>query len=206
MPLSKEAVYNDLNGQEAREILSQRFEQRLNEIPWLQRHLTLPRVRMKLSVVFELYADQPTPESHAISDDFTIRIDSSDAADTTSLHSLEPHLFETEDLIDASPETGEPPEKLREDHHLPTTTPKKNPVTKQTEDVPDDVQLIPGVSIHRCRSGQANPSTGATIITQDFGNRFNRRDQEQAPSPFRNKDNRSGEVAPPQADFRNTRR
>lgn len=182
MPLSREQIYNDLNGSEAKEILMQRFSAQLNTIPWLQRHLTLPRVRMKLSVSFEMYADQSTPEVQQIVDDFTIRTE----ADTTDSRSSnpaphphilapEPHHFEVEEEIDSSP-NGSPPDQLREEHGISIPTPVKNRLTGVTEDMPDVVNLTPGVTIERKRGNSPSPSKGATIVTQDFGSRVNRRE------------------------------
>lgn len=180
MPLSREAVYNDLNGIEIKEILLDRFSARLAEVPWLQRHLTLPRVRMKLSVAFEIYADQPTPEVHSIDDDFTIRTES----DRTPPPIPVEHEFE--DVIDASPD-GDPPDQIREEAGIDLLTPTRNRQTGFTEDV-----LSPGVKIAR-GSGPPSPSRGATIITQDFGPQIARRGDE-APT-FKNS-GRSADPAP----------
>lgn len=184
MPLSREQVYNDLNGAESKEILLQRFAARLNEIPWLQRNTTLPRVRMKLSVTFELYADQPTPESHTIADDFTIRTEESLSV-VTSAKRLEPAAYdqpieeiEALDTIDASPSTGEPPDKIRDDHGLPVATPRRNRATGVTADIMEHAELAPGITLDRGRSATPNPSTGATVVNQDFGPRLGRQGNE----------------------------
>lgn len=177
MPLTREQVYNSLNGEEVKRILARRFEARLNEIPWLQRHLTLPRVRMKLSVTFELYADQPTPESHTIDDDLTLKSDAIPSS-VTLPHPLEPQLsetVETEDLIDSSPLTGDPPDQIRDDHDIPILVPVRNKAARVIEDMPEFAQLSDGVTIHRPKvSPGPSPSRGATTVTQDFGPRIAR--------------------------------
>lgn len=172
MPLSREQVYNDLNGAEAKEILIQRFAARLNEVALLQRHLTLPRVRMKLSVSLELYADQASPEPHIIEDDFTIRTES-DSRPSLTLPAPRaeaiPRTEEFEDIIDSSP-SGDPPDRIREESGLPIPTPMRDRVTRQTADMPETVQLTDGVTIKRVNGGVGpSPSRGATIIEQDFG-------------------------------------
>lgn len=214
MPLSREQIYNDLNGAEAKEILITRFAARLNEIALLQRHLTLPRVRMKLSVSFELYADQSASETHTIEDDFTIRTAQSEESISRSpLTSPIPraeapiyrHELEFEDLIDASPQTGDPPDKIREESGLPIPTPVRNRVTHQTADMPETVQLTEGVTISRVNGGVGpSPSRGATIVNQDFGPARGRSDN-QYPDLSKNR-GRAADPAPIQPfrerDFR----
>lgn len=205
MPLSREQVYNDLNGEEAKQILLDRFAARLNEVPWLQRHLTLPRVRMKLAVTFELYADQPTPESHRIEDDYTLRTDQPSPTQSTSRQTIprnEPELIETlegEELIDASPTTGKPPDQIREESGLPIPTPVRDRTTRQLGDMPDVSHLTDGVTIER-KKGPAGPSSGVTFVTQDFGPARGRT-EEMYPS-LRNRD-RAVEPGPIKEDFRN---
>lgn len=184
MPLSREQVYNELNGSEAKEILLQRFAAQLNAIPWLQRHITLPRVHMRMSVTFSLYADQPTPELHSVDDDFTIRTDTpvnssggSSSALTSHPHILEPHDYKLEEDIDASP-SGSPPDQIRDEHSIPIPTPIKNRMVKVTEDFLAESQLSEGVTIKRLRGDHPSPSGGATIVTQDFGSRVNRREEQ----------------------------
>jgi len=173
-------VFNELDGAEAKEILLQRFSSHLNSIPWLQRHLTLPRVRMRLSITFEMYADQPTPDIQTIADDFTIRTDHGETLP------FKPHLYEEEETIDASPLTGDPPDQIREEHSLPVPTPVRNKTLRVTEDsFIEHADLIPGVTIDRIRSDTPSPTRGSTQITQDFGPRLQR---SEPALPFKNRD------------------
>lgn len=98
-------VFNELNGQECKDILRQRFEQLLNDVPFLQRHLTLPRVRMSLLVTLDLYADQPTPETCEISDTVTL----------------------SSEVCSAPTPGGRPPDQVRDEHNLPVPTPGRGP-------------------------------------------------------------------------------
>ena len=62
MQLPSSLVYNDLNGEEIKSVLKQRFAQVLDEVPFLRHHLTLPRVSMHLTVHLDQWADQQSVE------------------------------------------------------------------------------------------------------------------------------------------------
>lgn len=207
MALTREQVYNDLTGDEAKEILVQRFQQRLNEVPWLRRLVTLPRVRMKVSVTLELYADQPTPETHILDDELTL-VSESATHPTSAPHNPEPHVVDIEEVVDASPITGDPPDKIRDDHGLPIATPRRHPITKQTEDVMErslglrgPVELAPGVNLERVRDPNARDGMGTKVV-QDFGPSRGRSDQSSVVSPNRR---RADSPAPIQNDFKHSR-
>jgi len=94
-------VYNDLNGEEIKSVLKQRFSAILDQVPFLQRHLTLPRVSMTMRVQLDQWADQPNPERLEIADSFVI-----------------------ENKISAAPTPdGHPPDQVRDEHGLPIPTP-----------------------------------------------------------------------------------
>src|SRR5574340_1196764 len=104
MPLPTGATFNELDGEEAKHVLVERFRARLDEVPYLQRHITLPRLKMTVSVTLELYADQPTPERHHIDDQY--------------------NLIVLNDEVNASPSPGgKPPDQVRDEHDLPVHTP-----------------------------------------------------------------------------------
>lgn len=220
MPLSREAIYNDLNGEEAKQILAQRFASLLDRVPWLQRHLTLPRVRMTLSVKFELFADQPTPEVQQIDDECVLRsesvsypppspdpgryiigIDPRQESLNFPLPDPPPDLpSEVTDLmdeVDASP-SGSPPGAVRMAHSLPVPTPHRG---VQTVDIPvvEDLSratAVPGVHIGHTES--------KTVARQDYGGpRLTGTGPAPDPvePPIRNRDNRDGPTAGP--NFRN---
>jgi hypothetical protein len=101
MPLPAGLVFTELSGSEIKEILEQRFHSLLDAVPFLQRHLTLPRLSMTLTVHLDQWADQQTPERLTISDSVTL-----------------------ENRISAAPTPdGHPPDKVREDHGLEIPTP-----------------------------------------------------------------------------------
>lgn len=116
MPLPTGATFNELDGEEAKHVLVERFKARLSEVPYLQRHITLPRVRMTLSVTLELYADQPTPERHEIEDQY--------------------NLIVLNDTVDASPSRGgKPPDQIRDEHGISPPVPTRVHGLPFTEDV-----------------------------------------------------------------------
>lgn len=120
MPLSREQVYNELNGEEIKEILIKRFAALLDDVPYLKRTITLARVRMVTKVDLHICADQDPHETFTpLDDDFMVR--------TVQAQNRLPMQFETRlstsDIVDASPKTGKPPDQIRDEHLLPTTEP-----------------------------------------------------------------------------------
>src|SRR5204862_2877876 len=103
MQLPSSMVYNDLNGEEIKQVLKQRLASILDRVPFLQRHLTLPRVSMSLRVQLDQWADQPNPERLEIADSFVI-----------------------ENKISTAPTPdGHPPDQVRDEHGLPIPTPHR---------------------------------------------------------------------------------
>ena len=103
MQLPSSLVYNDLNGEEIKSVLKQRFAQVLDEVPFLRHHLTLPRVSMHLTVHLDQWADQQTPERLEIVDSVT----------------LENHLSA------APTPDGHPPDQVRDEHGLAIPAPHR---------------------------------------------------------------------------------
>jgi hypothetical protein len=189
MPLPSRLTFNELNGDEAKQILIQRYTDLLNHVPWLQRHLTLPRVRMSLDLRLEMYADQPTPEVHHISNDLVIDTDQPiDVAEEVNLHLT--------DAVNAAPTPGgRPPDRLREEHqiHIPKpvmgdrsigghvvlvdSTPPAQPPPPPKKLDGEVVEEIEGLSVDRTCS-----EFNATVVKQDFGpaglNRGGQREQQ----------------------------
>lgn len=157
MPLPNKLVYNDLSGDEIKHILMERFAALLGNVPYLQAHITLPRLKMSLSVDLDCYADQNEPERKTITD--TLEITS--------------ETFHLKAEVDASSK-GKPPDQVREEHGLGVPTPKRSPLGPLEDTVEGRVTTLPnGATVDR--TGQ-NPKAraGSTFVEQDFGPRLTR--------------------------------
>ena len=146
-PMPNELVYNDLTGEDCKQILCQRFADLLSRVPGLTHNMTLPRVKMTLSVRLEMFGCA-VPE-RTITDAMLIR--SSDPAPELS----PPTGYTVETVVDSSP-TGQPPDEIREEHGLPVPTPKRDAATGVIQDA-----MIKPVT----REGR----TWAAFVEQDRG-------------------------------------
>jgi len=163
MPLPSHLVYNELDGEEIREILTRRFVDLLSSVVYLQRHITLPHVRMRLSVVLESYAEKRNPDTQTINDvlDITTSVPADDSApaEVTSL-SLD---------INAAPMPGgQPPDQIRDEHGLGTVQPSRVKHLPFTED------RLTGRTVESSygkidRTGESGILPNATVVKQDFG-------------------------------------
>ena len=148
MSLPTGATFNELDGEEAKAVLIQRFRAKLDEVPYLQRHITLPRVKMSLLVQISLYNDQPTPEVHEITDEFNLIV----------LH----------DSVNVSPTPGgHPPDQVRDEHGL------QIPTQMKVDKLPYHADILGGRVVEEGglkfdRTGDA-PIKGATFVTMDQG-------------------------------------
>ncbi|HEX6825886.1 MAG TPA: hypothetical protein VF077_06150 [Nitrospiraceae bacterium] len=113
MPLSAEQVYNDLDGEEVKEILIQRFTDLLSQIPDMQRHITMPRVSMKLTVELDVWGR--TPNALQIQDEFTIRMKGEASVNSNPLLG------------------GFPADQIRDQHQLPVMEPVRTPLGIQDQ-------------------------------------------------------------------------
>lgn len=177
MPLPAMLTFNELNGEEVRAVLENRFEQVMRQVPYFQRHLTLPRVKMTLNVKLEIWADQPQPETIKLGDALTVVYENENAPDT----------FEAESVDSTAPGPGgHPPDQVREMHGLAISQPGPGPrevggqVAIQDNyppNVPDqlsgrEVEGLPGLKISRTGSGMIDgmpSSANATIAKIDQG-------------------------------------
>lgn len=161
MPLPRTLVYNDLAGDEVKHILIERFASLLNDIPYLQKHITLPRVKMRLDVALDCWADQKNAERRTINDSVEIRSEDAeiDGDLVVAVHKTA--------VIDASPK-GDPPDKVREDHGLGVPTPTRGAVAIE-DHVEGRISTLPnGVVVDR--TGQSSDArSNSTVIKQDFG-------------------------------------
>lgn len=114
MPLPAMLTFNELNGEEVREILENRCRQVFERVPQFQRHITLPRVKITLNVKLELWADQPHPETMSIGDSLTVVVE------------VEPDIIEAQSVDAAAPIAGgHPPDQIREIHGLGVSRPDR---------------------------------------------------------------------------------
>ena len=111
MPRPNVQKYDELNGEEIRHVLIERFKSILDDVPYLQRHLTLPRVQMNLNITLLVYADQPTPDVLPIQDQFDIQTDVP--------YDGRPARIEADDTVSSAPRGGQPADQVREEHGLP---------------------------------------------------------------------------------------
>jgi len=193
-------VYNDLNGEEIKQILEVRFSQLLDEVTYLQRHITLPRVKMTLSVQLDIYAESPNPERQLITHSLEV-IDENytpTPADNKGYKSVD-----LRSSIDSSPK-GQPPDQIREEHGVPIPYPSVTLDSRGRKIAIEDrlglegreVEMVPGVKVDRTQREHRG-----TFVVQDLGpaglddpaRRDPRRDQG---LPIKQAD-RNGPVAPP---------
>lgn len=117
-PLPTTLTFNELDGSEVAHVLENRFHQIVERVPYFQRHLTLPRVRMTLQVKLEIWAEQPSPEVHSINDRIDVVLDDPRLA----------AIIEAEAIDSAAPGPGgHPPDQIREMHGLPILQPTRGP-------------------------------------------------------------------------------
>ena len=190
MPLPSHLVYNDLSGDEIKHVLTERFGQLLSQVPYLQKHITLPRVKMTLTISLDAWADQPTPERQSITD--AVEIES---------RSLAHQHYDLSTVVNSAP-GGDPPDKVREEHNLPIPTPKRGQIAHEDHlEPPVDgrrMSMANGSIVDRTGSDAVLP--GATVVIQDNGvaglakQQFNRSLEQ----PWGNQAQRDrGPVAPP---------
>ena len=173
MPLPAMLTYNELNGEEVKHVLENRFQEIIQAVPYFQKHLTLPRVRMTLQVKLEVYADQPSPETINLGNTLTVVIEH------------EPLITETIDAeaVDSTaPGGGVPPDEVRSQHGLPISVPARGNrdiggqivIADQypTLDGREVQSGFPGLKISRTGSGVIDgmpTSANATVAKIDQG-------------------------------------
>ena len=149
MSLPTGATFNELDGEEAKAVLLQRFKAKLDEVPYLQRHITLPRVKMSLLVQLSLYNDQPTPEVHEIADEF--------------------NLIVLSDTVNVSPTPGgHPPDRVRDDHGIQIPTQIKVDKLPYHADVLGGQVVVNNAGLKIDRTGGAE-IRNSTFVTMDQG-------------------------------------
>jgi len=171
--LPSQLTYNDLNGHEAVEILTDWFRQLLATRPELQPHLTLPMARIGLSVNIkvDMYIGGTVPvasppDTFSIAGQVTLDNRVPGGQSGSSVH-VEAGLSQ---IINVAPVAGgKPPDRVREDHGLPVPKPGYGPrdtgshlfiadVIEQSERVRADA---------RVREREDNPTGGREGIVAD---------------------------------------
>jgi hypothetical protein len=171
--LPSQLTYNDLNGHEAVEILTDWFRQLLATRPELQPHLTLPNARIGLTigVAIDMFVGGTVPvasppEKLEFGGQVVLDNRAPDGQSGSSAH-VEADLSQ---IINAAPVAGgKPPDQVREDHGLPVPKPGYGPretgshlfiadVIEQSERVRADA---------RVREREDNPAGGREGIVAE---------------------------------------
>lgn len=159
MAVPSQLVYNDLDGEEVRHVLEDHFHRLLAGVSCLQRHLTLPRVKMSLQIHLDVWADQPTPERQTIVNEVEV-MRPAGAAGAAEYAVL------LEDTVNAAP-GGQPPDKIREDHGLPVPTPVRGAIAVEDRVDGRRMEMANGAVVDR--TGKAKERSKSTVVIQDFG-------------------------------------
>lgn len=166
-------TYNELDGTEVAAVLENRFDQFVRGVPYFQKHITLPRVRITFQVKLEVWADQPSPEVIALSDRLEVIVEGSN----------DPTEIITAESTDSSAPIpgGHPPDQIRELHGLPVSRPARGPrdigaqvwISDQVEPLDgNEVQGMPGLKVSRTGNGMIDgmpTSSNATVAKIDQG-------------------------------------
>jgi len=163
MPLPSRLVYNDLNGAEVKHVLIERFIALLDQVPYLQKHITLPRVKMELQVQLDTWADQPTPERQTIRDEVDIMGENPPPPLLSDSNSV---LLQ--DFVNASPRGGKTPDQIRDEHGLFIPVPTRGPLAVEDQTVEGVRMTMPSGAVVD-RTGNAPERKNATVVIQDFG-------------------------------------
>lgn len=165
-------TYNELDGSEVRHVIENRIEQFLGDVPYFQKHLTLPRVRVTVNVKLELWADQPSPEVHPLNDKFDIIVEREQSVE----------VIEGESVDSTAPiPGGQPADRIREMHGLPVFEPAPGPREVGGHIMTGDravsldgaeIEGMPGLKVSRTGSGSIDgmaTSANAVVAKIDSG-------------------------------------
>jgi hypothetical protein len=128
MALSSEQIYDELNGAEVKEILLTRMLELLSTVPDFQKHLTLPRVRMRLQIHLDIFGRRNPALD--LSSELTLRTRQPDEEMTLAKEMVAEDEFSADTGVPV-PDTpfdggGQPPDQIREEHNLPMLEPVKD--------------------------------------------------------------------------------
>lgn len=132
MPLSHSEVYDELSGAEAKAILLERVRTLLDSVPDFQKHLTLPRVRMKLWIHLDIYGRRnPSLDLETVLD---LRTNEPEERQVISkeLQAEDEVSADTGVAVPGTPfdGNGDPPDQVREENGLPTMEPVRDRATQ----------------------------------------------------------------------------
>ena len=171
MPMPSMVTYNDLDGVEIAAVLRDHYNDFLATVPYFQKHLTMPRVRITTQIKLEVWADQPVPDVIPLGDRFEVVIERTE----------EPEVIEATTSETTAPVPGgHPPDEIRDLHNLPISTPMRGRkeiggqlvIADQPMLDGREVELQPGIKISRTGSGMLDgygTSANATVIKMDPG-------------------------------------
>lgn len=174
MPLSAEVVYNELNGEEGKEILVQRVSDLLSAIPEFRRLISLNRVRMRIDIELEVWGR--TPPTVSVKDEFMVLARNPLAEDEgEEIHAG--YSAGSEIYANPSVPGGLHPDQIREDHALPIMVPTRGPFGHQDEMiVRQPAQPVPPAQLSKPNRVEATPEVEkgsgiryASFVTQDYG-------------------------------------
>jgi hypothetical protein len=112
-------TFNELNGEEVAQVIKDQIALMVANIPYLQRHLTLPRVRIATQIKLEIWADLASPQELIINDKYEV-VENSPAA----FQSLRAEMVEAEMSESSAPiPGGYPPDRIRAIHGMPLSRP-----------------------------------------------------------------------------------
>lgn len=168
MPLPAMLTYNELDGSEVAHVVGNRFEQFVRTVPYFQKHITLPRVRITVQVKLEVWAEQPHPEVIPLSDRFDVVIEPVEPSETITAESVD---------SSAPIPGGHPPDQIREMHGLPISQPARGPrevggqvaISDQYPALDgNEVEGMPGLKINRTGSGfiDGMPTSANAVVAK----------------------------------------
>ena len=158
MPLSREQTYDELNGEEAMQVLVQRVKDMLSEVPDFQKHLTLPRVKMEIDITLFIYGRrQPKLEFH---NELTLSTAVPEAELETAKELVAHDAVNADTGVPVKDTpfdgTGDPPDQVREENGLTVLEPVKSrhgitqqkPVPRAPEIKPKEVDGVKYAAFH----------------------------------------------------------
>lgn len=165
MPLPSSLTYNELNGEEIKQVLIERFRTILNDVPYLQRHLTLPRIKMSLSVTLDRYAETNSPEQSVITDRLTIINSDPSDLDTDQLSLALAESTTLSSTVNSAPvRGGQPAGQIREEHGIVDPGPVRGDRAIGGQFFHQDYVPVPAEQPRKILEGTVNEETPGVII------------------------------------------
>jgi hypothetical protein len=158
--LPSQLTYNDLNGAEAVDILTDWFRQLVNSQPWAQPHITLPMAKfvLKVDIDIEMYPGGTVPVA---SPPDTMKV-----MGAVSLQSV----------INAAPVAGgQPPDRIREQHDMPIPQPSYGPRDTGSHLFLADMTLGPPRERHTHLASEQQDGVSRPVVSEPVADAFERK-------------------------------